>query len=152
MTTQPQYDKGVKKIAFNDDVLSSDGKSIKVDIGGATIEATLGDIKSAVTDVTLQDAATAVGTGTTFTVGANKTITVDVYGTAVGGTVIFEASGAAGVWYPIRGIRLSDYSMNTQTSSFGEVWSFDVVGVTSFRARISALTSGNVSVKGKAVS
>lgn len=108
--------------------------------------------KSAVVDVVLHDAVTALGNGAAFTVADAKTLTLEVYGTSATRTLLFEASGVTGAFYPIKGVKLTDLSMATQTTGTGELWQFDVTGVSQFRARLTVATGGNVSVKGKAVS
>ena len=102
-------------------------------------------------NVTLQNNATANGNGTPFTVGSYKTLTVEVTGTSASRTVVFEAQSTSGAWYPIQGVKLQDFSMATQTTGNGEVWQFDITGLAAFRARVSAIAGGNVSVRGKAV-
>ncbi|GBF77252.1 hypothetical protein PA598K_05788 [Paenibacillus sp. 598K] len=102
-------------------------------------------------NVTLQEAATAAGNGTSFDVGFYKTLTIEVWGTSTSRTVVYEVQSISGAWYPIQGLRIQDYAMATQTTGTGEVWQFDVTGLAAFRARISAIAGGNVSVRGKAV-
>jgi len=111
------------------------------------------EIKGArVQDVVLQADVTAVGNGTPFQVGAAKTLTLEITGTATSSTIVFEAASVSGAFYAIQGVKTSDFSMATQTTGKNEVWSFDVTGQVTFRARVSAVAGGNVSVKGKAVS
>lgn len=109
-------------------------------------------IKSTVTDVTLHNAVSTLGDGALFAVGDTKTLTIEVYGTSASRTVLFEAAGVTGTFYPIKGVRLTDFAMATQTTGTGELWQFDVTGLVQFRTKLSAVTGGNVSVKGKAVS
>lgn len=106
---------------------------------------------SLVQDVTLQNAATATGNGTALDVKGLKTLTVEVSGTSTSRTVIFEGASVSGTYYPITGVKLSDYTSATQTTGTGEVWQFDITGLVNVRARVSAVAGGNVSVKGKAV-
>jgi hypothetical protein len=44
-----------------------------------------------------------------------------------------------------------DLAMGTQTTTSGEVWQFEVTGLVTFRARISSISGGTISVKGRAV-
>jgi hypothetical protein len=106
---------------------------------------------STVTDVVLQDTATTIGNGTPFTVGSTKTLTIEIYGTSTSNTMVFEGSSVSGTYYAIQGVKLLDYTMASQTTGINEVWMFDVTGLASFRARISNVSGGSVSVKGKAV-
>lgn len=102
------------------------------------------------TVVTLQNAATAIGNGTVFTVGNHTTLTIEISGTATSSTVIFEGSGASNNFIPIQGVNLSDLSMDSQTTGKNEIWSFDLTGLNSFRARISSISGGGLSIAGKA--
>lgn len=106
---------------------------------------------SGVTDVTLQNAASATGNGTALTVGGTKTLTVEVSGTSTSQTIVFEGASVGGTYYAIQGVKLQDLSTATQTTGKGEIWQFDVTGLVNFRARISAIAGGTITVKGKAV-
>jgi len=130
--------------------INPDG-SMNVSVVSGTINATLGDQQAKTIDVTLQDAATTAGNGTPFTVGAYKTLTIEINGTSTSRTVVFEGASTSGTYYPIQGVKLSDLSMATQTTGNGEVWTFEVTGLNTFRARISAVGGGSVTIKGKAV-
>lgn len=105
---------------------------------------------SQIQNMTLQNATTA-GNGTAFTVGSNKTLTISISGTSTSRTVVFEASDVDGNFTPFQGVRLSDLEMGIQTTGTNEKWQFEVTGITSFRARVSAIAGGNVVVKGTAV-
>lgn len=106
---------------------------------------------SKVVDVSLQNAASATGNGTVLTVGGIKTVTVEIYGTCTSDTVVFEGASTSGTFYSVSGTRLSDLTVASQTTGLNEVWQFDVTGLVSFRARISAVAGGNISVIGKGV-
>lgn len=128
------------------------GDRIKVDIDGATINASIGAQESKTADaIVFQNAVTSTGNGTTFTVGAYKTLTLEIAGTSTDRTIIFEGASVSGVYYPIMGVKLADLSMATQTTGSGEVWTFEITGLVSFRARLASIAGGNVTVKGKAV-
>lgn len=105
---------------------------------------------SQIQNMTLQNA-TVAGNGTVFTVGSTKTLTISISGTSTSRTVVFEASDVDGNFTPFQGVRLSDLEMGVQTTGTNEKWQFEVTGITSFRARISAVAGGNVVVKGTAV-
>lgn len=124
---------------------------VLADLNGATINATLGDQQAKTTTIILQNAATAIGAGTPFTVGAYKTLTLSITGTSTSRTIAFEVSDADGNWTPIQGVRLSDFTLDTQTSTTGEKWTFEITGTTAFRANLVAISGGNITVKGTAV-
>jgi len=106
---------------------------------------------SDVEEVTFHDAAEAQATGAEWAVGGKKTLTVEIYGTSSGRTVEFKAKGPSGTARAISGIKLSDFSTATSTTGTGELWQFDVTGLTSVIMDLTAVADGNVSVKGKAV-
>lgn len=107
-------------------------------------------IGSEVQNVTLQNASI-TGNGTVFTVGSLKTLTISISGTSTSRTILFEAADIDGNFTPFQGVRLNDLEMGVQTTGINEKWQFEVTGITSFRARISAIAGGNVVVKGTAV-
>lgn len=109
------------------------------------------DISRFVQDVTLQSDAIAAGNGSEITVGGAETATLEISGTSTSRTILFECQSVGGAWYPIQGVRLSDLSMATQTTGKDEVWQFDITGLAAFRARITAIAGGNISVKGRVV-
>ena len=108
---------------------------------------------SNVQDVTFQDAATAIGNGASLTVGGLKTLTVGI--ASAGGntarTIEFHGVGPAGNDILITGAKLNDLSTGTSTTGTGEIWQFDIRGLASVYMKLTAITSGNVTVKGKAV-
>lgn len=108
-------------------------------------------VGSTTTDVVFHDDATAVGSGATFTVGNYKTLTLEISGTSTSRTILFEGASISGTYYPIKGIRMSDYAMGTETSDSGEMWQFDITGLVNFRVRVSAVVGGSVSAKGRVV-
>jgi len=107
---------------------------------------------SIVEDAILQNAVSAVGNGTAISVGNLKTLTLEIYGTSTSRTIVFEGASTSGAWYAIQGVKLQDLTTGSQTANKDELWQFDVTGLVSFRSRISAISGGNVTVKGKAVS
>lgn len=139
------------QLAINGGVIDTNNR-LPVDIQGATINATLGDQQSKIADnIILQNATTIISIGTPFSVNAYKTITIEITGTSTSRTINFEASSVSGVYYAIQGVKLLDYSMATSTTGNNEVWTFDITGLENFRANVTAIAAGNVTVKGKAV-
>ena len=104
-------------------------------------------------EVTLQDAADATGNGTAIYMGNADTFKItEISGTSTSRTLVFEVCGTeSGTYSAITGIRLSDLSTGTQTTSEDEIWQFDGLAGLWFRARLSAIAGGNVTVNGKAV-
>ncbi|KMY52254.1 hypothetical protein AC625_06690 [Peribacillus loiseleuriae] len=112
---------------------------------------TLGDLQFKILDFTFHNAAITVANGNEFEVLAFKDITIDIYGTSTNRTILFEAAGPSGVFKPIQGVKNDDFAMGTQTSGSNESWSFSITGQKKFRVRISAISGGNVTIKGTAV-
>lgn len=114
-------------------------------------------VKSIAEDVILQDASTAAGNGTPFAPGdGNYTLTFEITGTSTSRTVMFEIAGPSGVYGPHTAFNVSDPTKYGPQSTGGsntapESWQVEVPAGYSFRARISAVAGGTVSVKGKAV-
>lgn len=98
-----------------------------------------------------QDAATATGNGNLLYVNKGDVVTLEIYGTATSGTVLFEAKMPSGAYYSIRGIRLSDYTIANQSIALGELWELNAENFVAIRARISAVNGGYISVIGKVV-
>jgi hypothetical protein len=103
------------------------------------------------TNWSFHSAATSTGNGEVFYPNKNDTLTIEITGTATSSTIIFEGQGGSDTWYAIQGVKLSDFSMASQTTGKGELWQFDLSGIKAFRARISAISGGNISVTGRAV-
>jgi hypothetical protein len=98
-----------------------------------------------------QNAATATGNGNLLRVNKGDIVTLEIYGTATSGTVLFEALMPSGAYYSIRGIRLSDYTIANQSIALGELWELNAENFIAIRARISAISGGYISVTSKVV-
>lgn len=114
-------------------------------------------IKNPPEDVTLQDASTASGNGTTFApIDGNYTLTFEITGTSTSRTIVFELAGPSGQYMPITAFSVNDPTKFGQQTSGGsnsspESWQVVVPAGYAFRARISVIAGGDVTVKGKAV-
>ena len=98
-----------------------------------------------------QDAETTTGNGNILYITKGDIVTLEVYGTATSGTVIFEGLMPSGTYYPVRGLRLSDYTVATQSVSVGELWEIDASNFVAIRTRISAVSGGNITVTSRVV-
>lgn len=123
--------------------------AIKNNAAGTPISVTKSG--SATTAVTLQPASTAIGAGNAFTVGGYRTLTLEVSGTSSSRTVVFQGIGPSGTAIAIMGTKLTDGTTGSQTTGTGELWRFDVTGLTSFQANLTAVSGGNVTISGVAV-
>jgi len=99
------------------------------------------------------NASAAIGDGDLLKIrGDFQTINLEITGTAVASTLIFEGkSHDAGAWYPISCVNLSTLAIASQTAGKDELWQVDLTGLIQFRTRISAINGGNLSVDGKVV-
>ena len=107
--------------------------------------------KSISKDVSFFDGATTTGIGEIFEVGIYKTLTIEVYGTSATRTVQFFGRGKSGTNRALAGVRLSDLSVAASTTGSGELWQFDITGLDYVVLNISAISGGNVTVKGRVV-
>lgn len=114
-------------------------------------------IKASALDVTLQNAASAAGNGTPFSPNdGNYTLTFEITGTSTSRTVMFELAGPSGQYIPVTAFSVTDPTKFGQQTSGGnnsapESWQVEVPAGYSFRARVAAVSGGNVTIKGKAV-
>ena len=102
-------------------------------------------------DITFQDAATGTGNGTEFSVGAYRTLTIEIYGTSTSRSVTFYGKSKSGTLRALMGVRVSDFATATSTTGTGEIWQFDITGLDYVVMDLTAVAGGNVSVKGRAV-
>lgn len=98
---------------------------------------------------TFQSAATGTGNGTAMDVGGLAVATLQVEGITTA-TVLFEGTIDGSTWYAIRAINLNSGAVASQATADG-VWTVPVAGLDQLRARISAYTSGTITVSGKGV-
>jgi len=122
--------------------------------GNAPVELT----GSIIEDVVLQTEAVATGNGMPYTpTNANMTLNFEITGTSTSRTIIFEIAGASGVYQAHPGYKLGDITYTPATQTTGgsdtapETWEVDIPVGWSFRARISSIAGGNISIAGKAV-
>lgn len=141
--------------------LATDGATVSV--LGATTDAAAADATGSINahvrqiakintgvSVTFQNAAAAIGNGTALTVTGMATCVVQ--GTVTGtNTTVFEGSLDGTNWVAMNGRRLDNGTNYTTYNSSGAIFFFDVVGLMSFRCRVSAWTSGTVTLFGNAV-
>lgn len=95
---------------------------------------------------TFQNGVTAIGNGNEYLIGLIDDLTIEVTGTSTSRTIIFEGKGSSGAWYPVNCVNLNGYEMATQTTGNNELWSVELEGIVSFRARIAAIAGGSVNV------
>jgi hypothetical protein len=103
----------------------------------------------AVTATTMQSAATGTGNGTSLDVSGMAVAALQTAGTFVG-TVTFESSTDDSNWIALSGENLATGAIVSTATVTNTVVGFRVAGIKSIRARISAYTSGSITVTGRA--
>jgi hypothetical protein len=95
---------------------------------------------------TIQSAASATGNGQTVNMKGYTGLTLQIDGTFVA-TVSFEGTIDGSFWFAVGMMGTSDTTIITNSTVNG-VWRLMTdVRISAFRARVSAYTSGNVTVK-----
>jgi hypothetical protein len=117
-----------------------------VDNGDGTFSVAASITGSLPNDTTLQDSVIATGNGTSVNTSGQASLILQISGTFVG-TVTFEATQDNINWVAILGQNLNSGAQTTNTTSPG-MFGFPVNGLKQVRARVSAYTSGNITVKG----
>lgn len=107
--------------------------------------------RSRIASHTFQNAVTAAGQGTALTVGGYRTLTVEISGTSTSRTLEFKAAGPSGAYRQLTAVRLSDFTVASSTTGSGELWQFDVTGLSSVIMDVTAVAGGNVTVQGRVV-
>lgn len=111
------------------------------------------EFNTIVTNITFQNAVTTTGTGTEFTVDRFKTLRMSIYGTATARTVQFFEKNVNGDLVPVLGYNISTGALATSTSgTSSETWIFDISGLNKIVAKVNAISGGNLTVAGMAVS
>lgn len=111
-------------------------------------------LSGSIVDVTLQNAVTAAGNGTAHAPTADAKLRFEITGTSTSRTVNFEIAGISGVYVPVTAFNINDPTkFGTSTTAGSDAapdsWEVEIPVGWSFRARVSAVAGGNVSVKGK---
>lgn len=104
-------------------------------------------------DITFHDAAVAAADGAAFTVGGYKTLTVEILSTATSFTIAFIGEGPSGADIPLMGINLTTLGTGINTSTSGQLWQFDISGLTKVFMDLTTIVAGagSVTVKGTVV-
>lgn len=98
--------------------------------------------------ITFHDQAT-VPTNASYNVGNFRTLTIEIFGTSTSQTINFKGKSISGTSYALSGVRLSDLTVASSTTTTGEIWSFEVAGLDFVEIDVAAVSGGNISVKGR---
>lgn len=99
---------------------------------------------------TFHDAVTGAATGADMTVNDLSDLSVYIFGTSSSRTVQFFGSFDGTNFVPMSGVNSNGLANAVSTTGTAEIWKFSVSGLKKFRANLSAVSGGNVSVKGRA--
>ncbi|HYE12268.1 MAG TPA: hypothetical protein VEF53_19020 [Patescibacteria group bacterium] len=103
-------------------------------------------------DVIFHNAAEEAGNGNEVFVNRSHTLTVEIFGTSETRTVTFYGKGLGGELRAIEGEKLAASTTKaTSTTGNDEFWRFKVVGLVSVVMDLTAVSGGNVSVKGRLI-
>lgn len=108
-----------------------------------------------ITDFTFHDRTTIISDGLEYinhNIGFSTTLDLDIYGTATTSAVIFEAMGLNGRYRPIQGFNSETTDLSSTTLSNDSSWQFDLTGKSKFRVRITVISDGFLTIKGKVIS
>ncbi len=129
--------------------LTDDGR-LKVQTEGLKLSSL--DTQSKTMDIVFHDKTETIGEGNPFTVGSFKTLLIEVYGTAETSELKFWGKSLSGTKRALRGQKVDDGTFATSTKGKSEAWSFNITGFKEIVMELTALTNGNFSVRGTAVS
>ncbi|MEC1528506.1 phage-like element PBSX protein XepA [Bacillus spizizenii] len=129
--------------------LTDDGR-LKVQTEGLNLRSL--DTQSKTMDIVFHDKTENIGEGNPFTVGSFKTLLIEVYGTAETSELKFWGKSLSGTKRALRGQKVDDGTFATSTKGKSEAWSFNITGFKEIVMELTALTNGNFSVRGTAVS
>ena len=94
----------------------------------------------------IQNASTSIGTGEFIGVKNASTLIISVYGTATF-TLLFQGALDDGNYFTLSGIALADQStLASTTSTLSTAWEFDVSALSTFRANLTAISGGSITV------
>jgi hypothetical protein len=95
---------------------------------------------------TLHQNETAPSDGDVAFVEAYNNLTLYITGTSATRTITFQAALVDGRFVNIQGANLTTMDMAATTTGTEQLWQFDVNGVRYFRAKLDAVTGGDVTI------
>lgn len=105
--------------------------------------------KPIVKDVVFHSASATTQTGEILDVGAYQTLTIEIYGTSSTRTVQFFGRGEGDTNIALLGTKLTDGTTGSSSTGNNELWRFNITGLKKVVMNLSAVSGGNVSVKGR---
>lgn len=89
--------------------------------------------------------------GNQFNVKHYKSLTLEIHGTSTSREVKFYGKVDSGIKRVISGFRLPNYEQASSTIGTGEVWYFDVTGLSAVLMEVTDVSGGYVYIRGKLV-
>jgi len=107
-------------------------------------------------DWIFQNESTVTGNGFPFIISFNQNsggvLCLEIDGTATSYSVVFEAAGNIGNYHAIYAYDESNKILiSTATEATGKLFTFDISAKSAIRTRISAISGGNLTIKGRVV-
>lgn len=106
----------------------------------------IGDALVTIESATLQAAATAAAVGVAIDCSALSVVGFQITGTSTSRTIQFDGSVDGSNYVAIQAVNAATAAVATSTTATGEIWQIDVAGLASFRANLTAVAGGNVTV------
>lgn len=103
-------------------------------------------------EFTFHNQATTTGNGNRMRVDGFTQLTIEISGTSTSRTVTFYETLKDGTLIALIGVKRSDLSTATSTTTNNEKWQFDITGANEIVMDLTAVAGGNVTVYGRAVS
>jgi len=77
-------------------------------------------------------------------------LSIEISGTATSGTTLFEAKVTPdGDFYSVSAVAAHDYNFSTNTNGINEIWLMDISTFYAFRTRVSGISGGYITIKGR---
>ena len=97
--------------------------------------------------IEVHKAATSAATGKNVNVREVNKLTLQVFGTSTTHEIDFYGSLNGEDFAPMEGLKVGDTTISaSQTVGIDELWEFDVTMIVSFRAVLTSISDGNVSI------
>lgn len=88
------------------------------------------------------------GTHVLSMIGRSKLL-IEIHGTATAASVAFKFKGPGGGFYPLTGVRLTDYDSGS-TGGVNQVWLFETLeGIDDVQFEVSSVSGGSITITGR---
>jgi len=95
----------------------------------------------------IQNIQSVTSTGEFINVKNADVLVISVFGTSTSFTLLFQGSLDGINYFSIFGTKFTDPTVfSTTTSTIGEAWEFDVSALSTFKANLTTISNGNITV------